>query len=280
MLLALATSMTLAVGEEPRADSTSYPQVEITTSLGVIIAELYPDAAPRTVEIFLGLAQGTRQWRDPVENEMVERPYYDGTTFHRVIPDFMIQGGDILGTGSGGAGFTFADEMNAEGLGLHQQFVFQDGQLHPEVGYMQQQIMASVIRPRLEAKGFGPDSPQNEVQQAFAAILGELEGTLTLKDFYEALGYSYDDQLAPREPLKGTLALANRGPDTNSGQFYVNLRDTHHLRGKHTVFGHVISGFSVVEAIAEVATDEQGKPLEPVHIISIRPLGDSETSED
>jgi len=84
------------------------------TSAGDIVIKLLPEKAPKTVENFLGLAEGTREWKDPRSGQMVKKPLYDGTVFHRVIPDFMIQGGDPLGTGTGGPGFKFADEIGPD----------------------------------------------------------------------------------------------------------------------------------------------------------------------
>jgi peptidyl-prolyl cis-trans isomerase A (cyclophilin A) len=81
------------------------------TSMGTMTAELYWDKAPKTVENFVGLAEGTKEWTDP-KGEKVKKPLYDGTIFHRVIPDFMIQGGDPLGNGTGGPGYKFEDETN------------------------------------------------------------------------------------------------------------------------------------------------------------------------
>jgi peptidyl-prolyl cis-trans isomerase A (cyclophilin A) len=84
------------------------------TSAGDIVVKLLPEKAPKTVENFLGLVDGTKEWTDPNSNQKVNRPLYDGTLFHRVIPDFMIQGGDPLGTGYGGPGFRFADEIGPD----------------------------------------------------------------------------------------------------------------------------------------------------------------------
>jgi peptidyl-prolyl cis-trans isomerase A (cyclophilin A) len=84
------------------------------TSAGDIRLELYPDQAPKTVANFVELAEGSRQWTDPRTGEATNAPLYDGTTFHRVIPNFMIQGGDPLGTGTGGPGYRFADEPHPE----------------------------------------------------------------------------------------------------------------------------------------------------------------------
>jgi len=84
------------------------------TSLGDIVIRLFPERAPKTVENFLALAEGTREWSDPRSGKKVKTPLYDGTVFHRVIPEFMIQGGDPLGTGTGGPGYRFADEIGPE----------------------------------------------------------------------------------------------------------------------------------------------------------------------
>ncbi|HEX7624651.1 MAG TPA: peptidylprolyl isomerase [Anaeromyxobacteraceae bacterium] len=85
-----------------------------TTSAGDLVVKLLPEKAPKTVENFLGLAEGTKEWTDPTSNQKVKRPLYDGTVFHRVIPDFMIQGGDPLGNGMGGPGYRFADEIGPD----------------------------------------------------------------------------------------------------------------------------------------------------------------------
>ena len=84
------------------------------TSLGDITVNLFPDHAPKTVRNFIGLAEGTLEWTDPKVRAKTTRPLYDGTIFHRVIPGFMIQGGDPLGTGTGGPGYRFADETHPE----------------------------------------------------------------------------------------------------------------------------------------------------------------------
>lgn len=85
----------------------------IKTSLGDIKIELYADKAPMTVANFVGLAEGTQNWTDPkTGKDMTGKPLYNGTIFHRVIKGFMIQGGDPLGTGTGGPGYRFKDEFS------------------------------------------------------------------------------------------------------------------------------------------------------------------------
>jgi peptidyl-prolyl cis-trans isomerase A (cyclophilin A) len=80
------------------------------TDMGVIQCELWPERAPLTVANFVGLARGLRPFKDPASGVWTKRPFYDNTTFHRVVPGFIIQGGDPTGTGEGGAGYTIADE--------------------------------------------------------------------------------------------------------------------------------------------------------------------------
>jgi cyclophilin family peptidyl-prolyl cis-trans isomerase len=85
----------------------------LTTTLGPIVLRLFEKESPITVKNFIDLQLGRKAWKDPGSGAMVTRPLYTGTTFHRVIPGFMIQGGDPSGTGSGDAGFTIKDEFAA-----------------------------------------------------------------------------------------------------------------------------------------------------------------------
>lgn len=84
------------------------------TTLGDIKINLFQDQAPKTVRNFVGLADGSKEWTHPKTNSTTSEPLYDGTIFHRVIPGFMIQGGDPLGTGTGGPGYRFEDEFHGE----------------------------------------------------------------------------------------------------------------------------------------------------------------------
>lgn len=136
------------------------------TNRGVIMLQLFHKRAPMTVGYFVGLAEGVIPWTGPDGKKRKTR-YFDGLIFHRVIPNFMIQGGDPTGTGRGGPGFTFADEF------------------HP----------------------------------------------------------------ALRHNKPGTLSMANAGPATNGSQFFITHVPTPWLDGKHAVFGRVVKGQSVVDAI-------------------------------
>ncbi|MFN3872869.1 MAG: peptidylprolyl isomerase [Ignavibacterium sp.] len=142
----------------------------IQTNMGTIELELFADKTPKTVENFVGLAN---------------KGYYNGVIFHRVIDNFMIQGGDPTGTGRGGQslwGGKFEDE-----------FV-----------------------PELKHNG------------------------------------------------AGILSMANAGPNTNGSQFFITLKETPWLDGRHTVFGKVIKGMDVVQAIGKVPTNQQDRPLKDV----------------
>ena len=136
---------------------------------GEFVIELYPEYAPVTVKNF---------------EKLVKSGFYDGLTFHRVIDNFMIQGGDPAGNGTGGPGYTIKDEFSSK-------------LLH--------------------------DGP-------------------------------------------GVISMANRGPNTGGSQFFITLRETKWLDGKHAVFGKVSKGMDVVYKIGKTATDSNDKPLEPVII--------------
>jgi len=87
-------------------------EATLHTNLGDIRLELFAEQAPETVSNFVGLATGEKTWTDPRTKEQSNAPLYSGVIFHRVIPGFMIQGGDPLGTGTGGPGYTFDDEID------------------------------------------------------------------------------------------------------------------------------------------------------------------------
>ena len=160
---------------------------QFITSEGKFMVHLFDKEAPKTVENFVGLAEGTKNWTDPRTNQQVRKPYYDGIVFHRVINGFMIQGGDPLGQGIGGPGYTFADEF------------------HPKL----------------------------------------------------------------RHDKLGILSMANRGPNTNGGQFFITLGPTPHLDDRHSIFGEVVDGLDVIQKIGRTATDARDKPLKDVVIQSI-----------
>src|SRR5947208_10346573 len=96
----------------PAQEKKGLVYATLKTSMGDIVIQLFDDKAPKTVANFVGLANGTKEWTDPKTREKTKRPLYNGTIFHRVIPGFMIQGGDPLGNGQGGPGYEFANEIS------------------------------------------------------------------------------------------------------------------------------------------------------------------------
>ena len=164
----LLAAFTLAILAAPAQSEESMKDIRIIvkTDKGDIEGVLYPSKAPVTVANFLNLAK---------------RGYYNGLKFHRVIPDFMIQGGDPTGTGSGGPGYRFEDECT------------------PELKH---------------------DKP-------------------------------------------GIFSMANAGPGTNGSQFFITHVATPHLNGKHTVFGSVIKGQDMVDAVAQGDTIKSIEILDP-----------------
>jgi len=155
--------------------------------MGTFTIKLFDQEAPKTVENFVGLAEGTKEWTDPRTKETVRKPYYDGIVFHRVIAGFMIQGGDPLGQGIGGPGYSFDDEF------------------HPTL----------------------------------------------------------------RHTEAGTLSMANSGPNTNGGQFFITLGPTPHLDDRHSVFGKVVEGLDVVKNIGTTKTDQSDRPATDVAITAL-----------
>jgi cyclophilin family peptidyl-prolyl cis-trans isomerase len=261
------------------------PHMLITTNLGTIEVALFPDAAPETVANFIGLAEGTKEFVDPVSKEKVQRPYYDGLIFHRVIPGFMIQGGCPKGDGSGGPGYTFADEINAKGLGLHEHTI---SQASPQFRQTLQGLQRNLILGKMKEKGFDFDMPQDKAMAIQQQVLQELQtkseeemksllglnkvnlDQLNEQALLELQGYRYSESLTAKQPLKGALCMANSGPNTNGSQFFINAADTPHLAGRHTVFGQVVAGQDVIDAICAVKRSANDRPEQPVTIVSIR----------
>src|ERR1051326_2084550 len=119
--VAVACILTVtACTQQPEAKKESAPKEQalpdkatavIETGRGTMHCELFPKVAPRNVANFIGLAEGTKEWKHPLNGRLVHFHLYDGTIFHRVIPGFMIQGGDPAGNGAGGPGYTTPDEI-------------------------------------------------------------------------------------------------------------------------------------------------------------------------
>ena len=272
--IALTGTESLQAAEEETPAGTAAtetspnPVVLMKTSQGNIRIELWPDAAPDTVKNFIDLAEGNKTFKDAKTGEDVKKPFYDGLTFHRVIKDFMIQGGCPLGTGTGDPGYKFKDEINAKGLGLADlKAMGEGGAPHPWLLIRDQaSFQRTVLGPVLQTLGISS-------QEQFQEKLEEIQNTvnaLSVLDVYANLGYIFDEKLPAKKPDRGVIAMANSGPNTNGSQFFINVVDTPHLTGKHTVFGKVIEGMDIADKISNLETDPAGKPNTPVTIESIR----------
>jgi peptidyl-prolyl cis-trans isomerase A (cyclophilin A) len=112
--VALAAPAARAEAPAQKGKKMTAEYATFKTSLGDIVVKLLPQKAPNTVKNFVELAEGKKEWKEPRTGQMVKKPLYDGTVFHRVIPGFMIQGGDPLGNGTGGPGYKFADEIGPD----------------------------------------------------------------------------------------------------------------------------------------------------------------------
>lgn len=245
------------VKEKMRRDTN--PIAVMETSLGTITIELYRHAAPKTVENFVGLARGEKEFTD-ADGKPAKRPYYDGLIFHRVIPNFMIQGGDIKGNGTGGPGYQFADEINAKALGLDKVKVSASPMARNEVA----QVVRNDIFKKLNIKS--QEDLNKKMKEAEAMLKGEQEkwNNKSLEELYTARGITYTPNLESESNTKGSLSMANAGPNTNGSQFFVSVVDNLYLDGKHTVFGRVLAGLDVAEKITKVERDQQDRPKESV----------------
>jgi peptidyl-prolyl cis-trans isomerase A (cyclophilin A) len=181
-MVGLIASLWCADGGVVAQEKQGPVYANLKTSMGVIVIQLFEDKAPKTVANFVELATGAKEWSDPKTKEKVKRPLYNGLIFHRVIPGFMIQGGDPLGNGTGGPGYRFEDEF------------------HPDL----------------------------------------------------------------KHSKPGILSMANAGPNTNGSQFFITQKATPWLDGRHSVFGEVVKGQNVVDAIANTPRDGRDKPVKDV----------------
>jgi len=142
------------------------------TSAGDITIELFPNHAPKTVANFVGLATGTKEWKDDVTGEKTTKPLYDGTIFHRVIADFMIQGGDPEGTGMGGPGYQFEDEFHGE-LQFDRPFLFAMANAGP--GTNGSQFFITVVpTPHLNRKHTIFGEVKDEASQKIVMAISEV----------------------------------------------------------------------------------------------------------
>lgn len=263
---ALASLLCIAVLASSCAKKETQLRAYIETSHGTIVARLYPERTPKTVANFVGLADGARllpEGADPAE----AKPFYDGLTFHRVIPDFMIQGGCPNGNGTGGPGYAFEDETYIDGDLIAGPIATEE---------RANVVIAKLLQPHLvEHRG---NSPVPEIHDLIAQIRSsnsmEPLQARTVEEVSTWVGREgpLRDRVLNGRVAYGALCMANSGPNTNGSQFFIVTKTggTPWLDGKHTVFGEVVEGMDVVLAIQSVETTGPDRPVEPVVINSIR----------
>jgi cyclophilin family peptidyl-prolyl cis-trans isomerase len=251
------------------------PKVVLKTTMGNVTLELFVNEAPKTVANFIGLAEGTKEFTDAKTKKKIKKNYFDGLIFHRVIPDFMAQGGCPLGTGTGDPGFRFEDEINAKALGLDKKMAWVEtakGKMpSPLLGIRtQDQIQQAFMAPMIKRFGIKSQKDLEAKKKEIDAAMAKL----TFMDVFVNMGYKYDDSRASHGMKRGTIAMANSGPNTNGSQFFINMKDNTYLNGKHTVFGAVLTGMDVIDKMQKVEMKEPSKPKVDIKILSIRKVAD------
>ena len=255
---------------EVQVDNPGNPLVLMQTSAGDIVLELFPQEAPETVANFLGLANGTKAFIDAATGMETMQPFYDNLVFHRVIGGFMIQGGSPTGAGDGSPGYHFGDEISAVSLGLDKMLVL-DGNGVPNavLGIRSQaEFQQRVLGPLYRSMNI---TSQQQLDSRIAEVDQHLR-ELSVQQNLEMQGYHFHNELQSHAPVKGVIAMANSGPDSNGSQFFITLADTPWLTGKHTVFGKIRTGQDVVDMIGKVKVDEASRPVQPVVITLVRSL--------
>ncbi|WCL47870.1 peptidylprolyl isomerase [Leptospira sp. GIMC2001] len=205
------------------------------TNKGNLILELFHKEAPKTVQNFIDLAQGEKEYYSDKGKE--KKPFYDGLSFHRVIDNFMAQGGCPRGDGTGGPGYKFEDEINGKALGL-------DSIKIKDAPEYQSQFQRMVIQELNIQSREEFDQKRKEIEEAF-----QKAGELSALEVLHRVGYRYNEKLESKKAIKGSLAMANAGPNTNGSQFFINQVDTPHLNGLHTVFGQLVNGSEILDNI-------------------------------
>lgn len=256
--------------QSKKVDTTVKPVATIETTLGTIKVELWPDKAPVTVANFIGLSNGTKEWMDPVMKSKVKKPFYDGLIFHRVIKDFMIQGGCPFGTGSGDPGYKFEDETNE----LGEEIV---GEIKDEDTAMR--VFQTVFIPYLQSGGGDRSKLDKDIMAITDECMKNNNGQPIMKhtvEYYiektKFTGKVYKQGKVIAPVAYGTICMANSGPNTNGSQFFIVTKKEgcDWLNGKHTVFGRVIEGMDVVHKIEDVAKGAQDKPVTDVKMTKVR----------
>ena len=234
-------------------ENPSNPLFSMVTSQGEIFIELFSRETPNNVANFTALAEGKIELFDESTNTAFKPRYYDGMRFHRVIPGFIIQAGSPSYSPLGGPEELLQDEINADFLGLDETLVLNpNGSLHEILGINEKIDFDSAILRPLYIK-MSIETQADLVARQYE-VLDRLSA-MTLKEVYENLGYRYINDMPSHRVSRGTIALANSGPDQNGPEFFISLVDADYLTGMHTVIGQVVEGMDIADSIGNYPVD-------------------------
>ena len=253
LLLALSASAD-ELSARTAMENPSNPLVQITTAEGNIFLEMLANEAPRNVANFLALAAGEVEIMDSVSGQVFTPNYYDGMTFHRVIPGLLIQTGSKQVNVFGGPAEVLEDEINANAFGLDlMPAVLADGSFNPILQIDDREDLEELILiPLYRAMNI---SSNTEVTQRQSEIDERLRA-LSVKQVYENLGYRYTEQYATRPFGRGTVGLANSGPNGNGPEFFISVDQADWLNGRYTVIGRVVEGMEIVDRINQIPVEQ------------------------
>ena len=231
------------------ADPTN-PLVELNTSKGLIYIELYAEEAPKNITQILALMAGEIELMDENTGAVFKPLYYNGMIFHKAVPDFIVQTGSPQLSPVGGPATALEDEINAAALGLASAKVLgPDASTNPLLNIVtEDDFKTTILQPLYKNMGITDGAAALNRQDAILTRLSNM----TLQELYELQGYRYLDNRFSHSNLKGTVALANSGPNTNGPEFFINLNDALWLDGKHTVIGSVVEGLNIAQAIGNI----------------------------
>jgi len=234
-------------------EDSQNPLIRISTSQGEIYLELFPLEAPSNVENFIALAEGEKEFTNQDTGEPIQARYYNGMRFHRVVPGFIIQAGSPAYNSLGLQVNLLDDEINANALGLDQ-----ISALNPDGSFAD--VLNIESRLDFHEEILTPLYSQRNITDVEVALNRQYQILETLQDLsvksvYENQGYRYDDSLQSRPIERGTVALANSGPNSNGPEFFINLTTAERLSGKYTIIGKVVEGLEVMDSIGNTAID-------------------------
>jgi cyclophilin family peptidyl-prolyl cis-trans isomerase len=232
-------------------ENSSNPLLQISTSRGNVFVELYPEEAPENVGRFLDLAEGEIEFVDANTGTIFTPKYYDGMSFHRVIPGLLIQAGSPTYNALGAPTDLLNDEINANSLALNTKNIFlPDSTTNPILNITNSdQFAKQVLQPLYKSMGIETAEDLLGQEEKIATKLR----SMTVKELYQLQGYTYSEANLSRPIELGVLALANTGPNSNGPEFFISMANSEHLSGKYTAIGSVIEGMGVVSDIGSQA---------------------------